>query len=435
MNKRGFGRSFLFCLLFGSLAVLALTGCGGKEEALPEASGAAATPAASFPAAAVLSPSPSSLPSLLPSPAATPAEEETEVWFRVDQMSFADDRVGWIAGENKSGTFLGLTSDGGGNWTKVGTNGMYVTAVAPLEQDRGFIAGYSGCREQKGILGCLATGIYETSDGGAHWTPRWETEAKGVSPYTADVLSVHPQGWGFAVMDHRLLLTRDGGASWKAAAFTGKLQGFVPEKAVFPDQRQGWAAGYKAPPGCAPQGAEPAEAEADCRIPVVAYTDNGGSGWQLGELPEAEQGQTVIGVSAPDAHTGFVLLFNPANLEASFYSGSTEEPGNWRLVSQFRGGRPYARDMHFLSADKGFVALTPGAGPIEGGLMVTADGGKGWDTAPLEDIIGVTRISFADERLGWLLAEANRERHTLLRTRDGGGSWERLSLPAEVFGR
>ncbi|MNC34966.1 Ycf48-like protein [compost metagenome] len=128
-------------------------------------------------------------------------------------------------------------------------------------------------------------------------------------------------------------------------------------------------------------------------------------------------------------------MFNGANLEASLYRGAAEEPGKWQLVSKFRGGRPYARDMHFLSADKGFVALTPGAGPIEGGLMTTDSGGKDWSNAPIEDIVGVTRISFADERLGWVLAEANRERHVLLRTRDGGESWERISFPAEVFGR
>jgi photosystem II stability/assembly factor-like uncharacterized protein len=255
-----------------------------------------------------------------------------------------------------------------------------------------------------------------------------------VSPYTADVLSVSPKGWGYAVADHQLLLTRDGGVSWNAAAFTGKLEGFVPEKADFTGPWQGWAAGYTVAPGCA-QGVEPVQAEAGCRIPAVAYTDNGGSGWQLGELPEAERGQTVIGISAPDEHTAFVLLFNPANLVASFYSWAVEEPGNWRLTSTFRGGRPYASDLQLVTADKGFVGLRPGAGPIEGGLMVTRDSGKNWENAPIEDIVGVSRISFPDERLGWLLAEANRERSTLLRTRDGGESWERVSLPAEIFGR
>lgn len=54
---------------------------------------------------------------------------------------------------------------------------------------------------------------------------------------------------------------------------------------------------------------------------------------------------------------------------------------------------------------------------------------------PIENIYGVKRISFPDTRVGWLLAEGNGERHTLLRTRNGGESWERVPLPLEVFGR
>ncbi len=439
MNTRERARSLLRWALFGTLTGVLLTGCGPNGEALPEASGSPALYAATPQAGSL---PPSSAPSVAPASSGTPGVvvapegDDTDLWFRIDQMGFVNDKIGWVAGENTSGPFVGRTPTGGTDWTKVGTDGMYITALAPVERERGFVVGNSDCQEQKGILGCSSKGIYETMDGGAHWTPRWETQTSRQegNPYTAEVLSVSPKGWGYAVAAHQLLLTRDGGASWESAAFTGNLEGFVPEKAVFTGQWKGWAAGYVTAPGCAGS-AKPAEADTGCRIPAVAYTDNGGSGWRLDELPEAERGQTVIGVSAPDGHTASVLLFNPANLEASFYSSTAGEPGNWRQISQFRGGRPYARDMHFLSADRGFVALTPGAGPIEGGLMATGDGGKSWNTAPIADIVGVSRISFADERLGWLLAEANWESRILLRTRDGGESWEKVTLPAEVFGR
>lgn len=456
MNTGKRARSFLLWVLCGILAGAVLTGCGPNGEAVPKDSGspevhAATPPAGSWslptaPAGASASTgtpggggaAPEGKPSASPSikPQAALEEDGTELWFRIERMDFVTDKVGWVAGENTSGPFMGRTSTGGADWTKLGTDGMYMTALAPVERDRGFAVGSSDCQEQMGILGCSSKGIYETTDAGAHWTPRWETQTswEDGNPYTAEVLSVSPKGWGYAVAAHQLLLTRDGGATWEAVAFTGQLEGFVPEKAVFTGQLQGWAAGFVVTRGCAGS-AKLTEADAGCRIPAVAYTDNGGSVWRLDELSEAERGQTVIGVSAPGGLTGHVLVYNPASLEATLYSSAAEEPGNWRQISQFRGGRPYARDMHFLSADRGFVALTPGAGPIEGGLMVTGDGGKKWDTAPIADIVGVSRISFADERLGWLLAEANRERHTLLRTRDGGESWERVNLPAEVFGR
>ncbi len=439
MTTRERAGSFLRWVLWGTLTGVLLAGCGPNGETLPGTSGSpelhAATPqAGSLP--------PSSAPSVAPASSGTPGvgaasqEDDTDLWFRIDRMDFVNDKVGWVAGENTSGPFVGRTSTGGTDWTKVGTDGMYITALAPVERDRGFAVGNSDCQEQMGILGCSSKGIYETTDGGAHWTPRWETQTsrKDGNPYTAEVLSVSPKGWGYAVAAHQLLLTRDGGASWEAAAFNGKLEGFVPEKAVFTGQLQGWAAGYVVAPGCAGS-TKPAEADDGCRIPAVAYTDNGGSGWRLDELPEAERGEIVISISATGGNRASVLLYNRDNLEASFYSGTAGATGDWQQVSQFRGGRPYATDMHFLSADRGFVALTPGAGPIEGGLLTTADGGKKWDMTPIENIYGVKRISFPDTRVGWLLAEGNGERHTLLRTRNGVESWERVPLPLEVFGR
>ncbi len=455
MNTRERARSLLRWVLLGTLTGVLLTGCGPNGEAVPEASGSpqlhSATPqAGSWPPSSAPSMAPASsgtpgvsiAPQAMPpsSPSALPqaAVEEggEELWFGVDRMEFVNEKVGWVAGENTSGPFLGRTSTGGADWTKVGTDGMYMTALAPLERDRGFVVGSSDCEVQTGINYCSSKGIYETTDGGAHWISRWVTQTPGEEgkPYGAEVLSVSPEGWGYAVAAHQLLLTRDGGASWEAAAFTGKLEGFVPEKAVFTGQGQGWAAGFVVAPGCAGS-AKPALADDGCRIPAVAYTDNGGSGWRLDELPEAERGEIVISISATGGNGASVLLFNRDNLEASFYSGASGASGDWRQVSQFRGGRPYATDMHFLSADRGFVALTPGAGPIEGGLLATADGGKKWDMAPIENIYGVKRISFPDKRVGWLLAEGNGERYRLMRTKDGGESWEQVALPLKVFGR
>lgn len=449
MMTRERAGSFLRWVLWGTLTGVLLAGCGPKGEAVPVASSGtelyAGSPSAGSPgpsAAAAVSPASSGTPGVSIAPQVTPLpqavgeESSEELWFGIDRMEFVNEKVGWVSGENTSGPFLGRTSTGGADWAKAGTDGMYMTALAPMERDRGFAVGSSNCEVQAGNLRCLSRGIYETTDGGVHWTPRWETQTSREegNPYTAEILFVSPKGWGYAVAAHQLLLTRNGGASWEAAAFTGKLEGFVPEKAVFTGQLQGWAAGFVVAPGCA--GSKKfAEADDGCRIPAVAYTDNGGSGWRLDELPEAERGEIVISISATGGNRASVLLYNRDNLEASFYSGTAGASGDWQQVSQFRGGRPYATDMHFLSADRGFVALTPGAGPIEGGLLTTADGGKKWDMAPIENIYGVKRISFPDTRAGWLLAEGNGERHTLLRTSNGGESWERVPLPLEVFGR
>ncbi len=94
MTTRERAGSFLRWVLWGTLTGVLLTGCGPNGEALPVASSGtelyAATPqAGSLP--------PSSAPSVAPASSGTPGvgaapeEDDTDLWFRIDQMDFVND--------------------------------------------------------------------------------------------------------------------------------------------------------------------------------------------------------------------------------------------------------------------------------------------------------------------------------------------------------
>ena len=97
----------------------------------------------------------------------------------------------------------------------------------------------------------------------------------------------------------------------------------------------------------------------------------------------------------------------------------------------------------FLDAHTGWVIL---AGAIEGGvpqyrLMRTADGGHTWQQHPLALFAagepaaqaGAVYLQFIDTQTGWLVirqaTSSNFSLGTLFRTRDGGQTWRRLTLP------
>ncbi|MFD6397190.1 WD40/YVTN/BNR-like repeat-containing protein [Nocardia sp. NPDC060249] len=89
----------------------------------------------------------------------------------------------------------------------------------------------------------------------------------------------------------------------------------------------------------------------------------------------------------------------------------------------------------FVSADEGWIlGHRESCGKAScGELFHTTDGGHSWrKSAPPP--FGVTRLVFADSRNGWAYysgTSVGRERE-LYSTHDGGGSWDRVSVPVGV---
>ena len=88
----------------------------------------------------------------------------------------------------------------------------------------------------------------------------------------------------------------------------------------------------------------------------------------------------------------------------------------------------WLHDVYFINENKGWIA---GSG---GTLLVTTDGGKNWKKIINFTQDTIKQVYFSDENNGWLLCERNiynrgaNASSYLLKTSDGGGSWETISF-------
>jgi len=102
--------------------------------------------------------------------------------------------------------------------------------------------------------------------------------------------------------------------------------------------------------------------------------------------------------------------------------------GNWSRQSS--GTMAWLRAVYFLNQQHGWVA---GSG---GTLLETEDGGNTWKKALTLTRDRLNDIYFADERIGWIIAERDElklktndeARSYLLKTEDGGLTWRQLFL-------
>ena len=100
-------------------------------------------------------------------------------------------------------------------------------------------------------------------------------------------------------------------------------------------------------------------------------------------------------------------------------------------ASDAPGGQPYAEaQVHFADAAHGWLLgrLGTGSAVSLGELLRTADGGETWERLPAPPAAG--RIVFASAERGFMTGAPVSER--LYRSLDGGRSWQELSLPVRA---
>lgn len=89
------------------------------------------------------------------------------------------------------------------------------------------------------------------------------------------------------------------------------------------------------------------------------------------------------------------------------------------------------RSVYFLDAQRGFIVGSRGA------FFETEDGGKSWKQQPKFTSDNLLDVYFADEKTGWLLCEkasfdaSEQTPSYLLKTTDGGETWQRLDFVGE----
>ena len=238
---------------------------------------------------------------------------------------------------------------------------------------------------------------------------------------------------GWAVGDQRLLITSDGGASWRDVTPRAPTEGGFPANLLnvqFVDPDHGWAAF-----------AEPFKLDTDPgfgRIDVWRTAD-GGLTWARTELPKAKINNDG------DVLGPFSFDFLDATHGFAFLSGNyTHRLGDSDLYYTADGGKTWSADrptgpgyvgvegssISFATADDGVVVGSPAA---SSGIFVTHDGGKSWTEATVAllasfggDLRVFSQPVFSDSRTGLVAVRfqgATQSVTRIYRTTDGGSSW------------
>ena len=335
-------------------------------------------------------------------------EDGGATWFSTDyrreigEIFFVDDNRGWSV--DRGFNHLYRTTDGGTTWTITDTLNSSIVRFTFVRDSLFFYSTLSS--------------TFRSSDAGATWT--------GVNSSALNALHFIDQQVGWAGRDDdSLVMTQDGGRTWRARKEVGRLRNV--ETIDFTDHMRGTVVTPER----------------------LATTTDGGSTWSIRELV-AMDGGSVFAVN------------NGHLFEAGTRGRMRRSPVDtldWQML--LSASLVDLTDAHFFTSSEGIVA---GSVPVSGldtsgPIWRTTDGGAHWTRSnPFAenpeflsiDVIGDTvwlvtgtsiyrshdrgvtwrllmkdvadrfnSIDFLDARNGWAVSDS-----TLRRTTDGGDRWE-----------
>lgn len=376
--------------------------------------------------------------------------------FRPVHMSFADSLTGWVAGEEGSRPVLLSTADGGASWK---TSFRPETQVPYLKDS----ASVSFADDSHGWLYLkgddFSSRFYSTSDGGRTWNLLTQGVAGG-RPVAAPLIFLDTNtGYmgvsaGAGPIPGTILVTRDGGRSWKGigegrdwsieglvmdSLQDGWAMGSSPGKRDFLlHTEDGWASWQQVLPGLTPtQDVSFLDASRGFGIgtasdpSALVRTEDGGATWSLVDAKLTRP----LAISFVDAGSGWAVAENSASARQILHTGDggrTWTPTAALPVDQANGLAPFYPYLRFFSASEGLVE--PQEWP-QTTVARSRDGGKTWSPQGL-----LTRkpgswikVAFATPDHGFAAVQNPREGFgtdtvTLQKTDDGGRTW--ANLPA-----
>jgi photosystem II stability/assembly factor-like uncharacterized protein len=282
----------------------------------------------------------------------------------------------------------GQQDKGGWEEVRIGTDAVF-SGLHFVDPSVGWIVGGSPFVEG-GVVG-------RTEDGGRTWRIR-----TGVAPgsrrpsYSVNAVHGFDRVRACAAGDDGILLTFDGGESWRQAQDPGWSRTHL-FGLFFLDDREGWAAGLNG----------------------VIHTDDGGLTWTK-RGGDSSRGGRVGGraVHFVDPRNGW-LAGQHAYLWRTRDGGET-----WARVPVPQPEKtpehpPYFFGMTWVDASHGWVVGEFGT------ILHTTDGGDSWSLQSVGTREAfLTSVQFVDERTGWIAGHLrDKARSFVWRTADAGASW------------
>ncbi|MBB6674770.1 WD40/YVTN/BNR-like repeat-containing protein [Cohnella nanjingensis] len=360
-----------------------------------------------------------------PDPRAAPAPSSPQAGrLLLTGVQFVDNKTGWTLGTpsgNDKDTRIWHTRDAGSHWRSSAVPGVQNATFSFGDAKHGFLVGLQDCGEQSGQTVCGRFSILHSADAGSTWEKQITEAYVDANAAGTEVRALNANHV-IVRAGSRILHSHDMGRRWMDVSIPDKQAS--PYRISFLNPQTGYAVG-RIGSACPARGAVPSTPNADCRT-AIWQTKDGGSHWTL--LPSAPRlnGEwSPVDIQFTDLKHGFALFANPDTHGSQLYA--TEDGGAaWKLRNdKLPGIRPYPVKLDFANVAVGWIPLSVGAGPVEGGLMRTGDGGVTFSKAPDARLVSIEDSDLISPREGWVIAldPDHPEGRLLLHTGDGGAVW------------
>lgn len=335
--------------------------------------------------------------------------------------SFANSTEGWAALGGVNCATQGCpitifqTTDGGAQWTPVADNlslgptpsGLPKPSLGWLNFEDG---GYLGAGKGWLVTDTPIGAVWTTTDGGQHWSSAVTLERGGTN--TAAAFAADGHGWAAGrtgTADSSLFASSDGGFAWKRL---GAVPGDIYALSASPDGGSVWALAGPTMQPCA-------WGQTICGHSIAVATAVG-----LGDAVPAPPGATLHALAAVSTREAWAVATGPwagtALLE------TTDGGQHWTVRYQSGESTP-AGQWGFWNGTQGW-AVGSAMDPVA--VLQTSSGGRTWTRVADLPANAVGLAGFPTQKFGWALTGQGR----LLLSRDGGKTWSAHALPRTACG-
>lgn len=363
--------------------------------------------------------------------------EEYGMDYELYSPDFVDDNNGWVVLSKSNNIGVNYivnllhTRDGGVSWEAYETIDCRLEQVSFADSENGWALALMGDS-------LLSTGdvvtyqLLRTKDSGKSWTVQLTKDANYGDSCEIKAYGDHS---ACAIIGGNLYHTEDDGINWVACV--SPVKDFYAEHIFFNDQGYGWVSGLTITELSQElKGSNSTVINQPKNYELYVFvTRDGAKSWQQ-QFYEACDNvwSSSLGVSFSDNRNGWLLTCNHDTWEGDLFH-TTDGGKEWKKVNRIRVFRPYTHGLEAVTEDSLWIPFHHGAGPIDGGLYYSGDGGETFEfvgaeastTAADVEITNSNGIDFVTPLLGFAIIDSYPNKY-LIKTTDGGKTWRKVTF-------